>query len=45
VLRVEESGFCRKVGTHADLLPGVDAARLGVNSEEPFLLFQKPVTG
>jgi SAM-dependent methyltransferase len=44
VLRVETCGLCSKGGTHAALLRDLDAARMGVNSEEPFLLFQKPVT-
>lgn len=43
-LRVEESGLRRAIKTHADLLPDVDVARMGVNPEEPFLLFQKPLT-
>jgi SAM-dependent methyltransferase len=44
VLRVEESGLCHKGGTHAKILPGVDAARNGVNAQEPLLLFQKPIS-
>lgn len=43
-LRVEESGLCQAIKTHAALLPEVDVARMGVNPEEPFLLFQKPLT-
>lgn len=43
VLRVEASGLCQEIGTHAALLPDVNPARMGVNPDEPFLLFQKPV--
>jgi SAM-dependent methyltransferase len=35
-------GFVAKTATHAELLPGVDALRAGVNALEPFLLFAKP---
>ena len=43
VLRVEASGLCPAIRTHQDLLHDVDAAQMGVNPEEPFLLFRKPV--
>jgi SAM-dependent methyltransferase len=39
---VTSFGYLSKVSTHAALLPGVDARRLGVNAQEPFLLFAKP---
>ena len=45
VSRAESSGLRRKISTHAALLPHIDAAVMGVNVEEPFLLFQKPVNG
>lgn len=45
VCRAESSGLCGKVSTHAALLPHVDAAIMGVNAQEPFLLFQKPMNG
>lgn len=41
--RFAAAGFEPRVASHADLLPGVDAARFGVNEREPFMLFRKPV--
>lgn len=35
-------GFVAMTATHADLLPDVDPGRMGVNAQEPFLLFGKP---
>lgn len=43
VLRVEASGLQSAMATHAERLPDVNAASKGVNPEEPFFLFQKPV--
>lgn len=42
-LYVEKSSLQESIGTHADLLLSVDAVYLGVNPEEPFLLFKKPL--
>lgn len=39
--RFASVGFRSRVATHSEILPGVDSARLGVNSDEPFLHFQK----
>jgi len=39
---VASLGFVAKTATHATLLRDVDAARMGVNALEPFLLFGKP---
>ncbi|WP_307580608.1 class I SAM-dependent methyltransferase [Variovorax paradoxus] len=36
-------GLVSRVKTHQELLPEIDAGRHGVNSSEPFLLFQKPI--
>lgn len=36
-------GLVSRVKTHQALLPDIDAVRYGVNSAEPFLLFQKPI--
>lgn len=41
--RVADCGLRRATATHAALLPHVDVAYMGVNPEEPFFLFQKPV--
>jgi SAM-dependent methyltransferase len=35
-------GLEARVGTHAELLPGLDAVRHGVNPQEPFFLFERP---
>lgn len=40
--RFTASGLLSEMSTHAERLPKVDAARLGVNSAEPFFLFRKP---
>ncbi len=42
-VRVEASGLRQKVSTHAALLPGTDATRLGVNPDEPVPLLERPV--
>lgn len=42
--RVEGSGLRSAVTAHVTLLPGVDAEHMGVNPEEPFFLFEKPLT-
>lgn len=39
---IEAAGFESRVRQHADVLPGVDASRFGVNPREPFFLFRKP---
>lgn len=39
--RFSESGLRQRVQSHEELLPGVDGCRVGVNREEPFLLFQR----
>jgi len=38
---VEGSGLTARVSTHAELLPGIDPLRHGVNGDEPFFLFAK----
>lgn len=43
VLRVIESGLHSAVVAHAVLLPDVNSAHMGVNSAEPFFLFEKPL--
>lgn len=45
--RITSSGLIPDVRTHVDLLPEVDAWKMGVNPAEPFFLFRKPreVTG
>jgi SAM-dependent methyltransferase len=40
--RFAAAGFESRVAAHADLLPGVDAVRFGVNEREPFMLYRKP---
>lgn len=39
--RITSRGFRSCVGSHAALLPGTDARKLGVNAEEPFFLFKR----
>lgn len=39
---VASFGFVPRTATHASLLRGVDSKRMGVNPQEPFLLFGKP---
>ena len=39
---VASFGFVSHAATHAALLPEVDTRRMGVNAQEPFLLFEKP---
>ncbi|MEI8324259.1 MAG: methyltransferase domain-containing protein [Betaproteobacteria bacterium] len=39
----ERSGLSAMVCTHADLLTEIDPVRTGVNTAEPFFLFQRPL--
>jgi len=39
--RLASAGFVSKVRQHADLLPHIDAAKAGINPDEPFFLFQR----
>lgn len=41
VERIEACGFTAAVRDHGALLPGTDAAKYGVNREEPFFMFQR----
>lgn len=41
VERIAAYGFAPHVRSHAAMLPGIDAARYGVNPEEPFLMFRR----
>lgn len=41
--RIASAGFNNHLSQHADLLPDVDTKKSGVNPQEPFFLFRKPV--
>ena len=40
--RLASTGLVPDTGTHDQLLPSYDPQRLGVNVQEPFMLFQRP---
>ena len=40
--RFASCGLASAVARHAELLPDIDAARAGVNADEPFFLFRRP---
>lgn len=42
VARLESSGLTARIARHAEIIPDIDAARFGVNANEPFFLFVKP---
>lgn len=39
--RFEHSGLRARTRAHAELLPGIDADRYGINPQEPFMCFEK----
>jgi SAM-dependent methyltransferase len=41
--RIRAAGFVLDLKKHADVLPDVDAARYGVNPDEPLFLCRKPI--
>jgi hypothetical protein len=43
--RIKAAGFRLDIKKHGDCLPQVDAARCGVNRDEPLLLCVKPESG